>query len=321
MFNTVVTAKMARKLALDSVFMEVKDRDQEFAWHMRKISENIEARRLGGGVKQCALVIIGASGSGKSKLLSHHLKQFPRFGAFECGQYVEGSRSLWIEAPGVCNTKSFAIALLWAIGIRARSATPEFELYHILKYNLMKLGIECVIVDEMQHVVRGAQEAKIKKVQDVLKSLLQIDDWPIHFILAGTADVKNFLEGDRQLANRCRVMRLLPVPLNGGTPFVDRVINEILVKKAGLKIGWTNSDNVQGRLIKASSEAMGTLISIVREACFLAIDEDRDTVTVNDFAQVYRVNTGCVKNDNIFTAAAWETLKPSKAVSDLITSE
>lgn len=64
-----------------------------------------------------------------------------------------------------------------------------------------------VPLSEMQHVMRHNTPAAIRHVQDTLKSLIQITDWPLHTIYSGVSELAELLKGDPQLANRSRVLR------------------------------------------------------------------------------------------------------------------
>lgn len=311
-------AKFQKKLEITRNYYE-SPRDAEFPQRLSEQHENFKARLQGGGVKECALVVMGDSNSGKSKMLERFLATFPAWQPRIDENGGTRSPVLLVEAPGSCTTKSFAIAMLTAMGIHAASRASEFELYSVLKRALKINRYEWVIVDEMQHAIRGTKAATISKVQDVFKSLLQIDDWPIHFVFVGTFEMSRFLIGDRQLANRCKVMRILPmnIEVKGDVEFAEYLLSEIVVEAGGLKIGWATKDRMAKRVIKASSGALGALISLTQQACFRAIDDDQEVVTVQDFADTYRAKSGCIKSDNIFLSANWEAINPAKAVSDL----
>jgi hypothetical protein len=311
-----VSPAMAKKLRLRLPFHK-SARDEEIRWHLTQMAGNIQARKLGGGVKQCALVLMGDSNAGKTKLLEHHISQIPEFQDRIGADGQPYSPLLWTEAPGVSTFKSFAAVLLSSMGVQASIRAHETELYDLLKRVLKKNLIECVVVDESQHLIRSATPTTIKKVQNMIKGLLQIDDWPIHFIFAGTHELKHFLEGDRQLANRCRVMRLQPIKNKSGVAFIERLLNNIVIETGELEMGWTDEDKLPQRLMQASAGAMGTVIQTIQEACFRAIDDDRAAVTVADFASVYRLNSGCMKRDNIFLAANYADINPANAVDDL----
>ncbi|MBB4349493.1 TniB family NTP-binding protein [Aliirhizobium cellulosilyticum] len=312
------SAKFQKKLKVTLPYYP-SPRDDEFPALLAQQTHNFKARLAGGGVKECAIVVMGDSNSGKSKMLEYHMSRFPDLQPKMAEDGTMYSPVLMVEAPGSCTPKAFPIAMLAAIGIPATSRASEFELYALLKRVLKLNKIECVVVDEMQHAIRGTKDATIKKVQDVLKSLLQIDDWPIHFIFVGTHELSRFLMGDRQLANRCTVMRLLPLDYQNKDhmAYAQRLTREIVVDTAELKIGWKTNKRLPERLTRASEGALGALITYVQQACIRAIDEDRKTVRLEDFAAVYRAKTGCMKADNIFLSENWEVLDPAMAVADL----
>jgi hypothetical protein len=314
--------KFHLKLKLTTTYY-ASPRDEEFPHHLRVQNENFRLRLEGGGVKEVALVVMGASDSGKSRMLDHHLATFPELQSKvgEDGQMY--SPLLRVEAPGSCSNKSFAIAMLGAIGIPASTRATEYELYAALKRILKRNKIECVVVDEMQHAIRGTGRAVVAKVQDVIKSMLQIDDWPIHFVFVGTHELAKFLQGDRQLANRCNVMRLhdLDHENEDHMNFVTRLLNEIVVETANLEIGWIPRDRLPERLAKATDGALGAMIKLTRMACIRAIDADTNQVTIDEFAESYRVKSGCKLEGNIFRSVNWKNIEPSKAVDDLTVAE
>lgn len=283
---------------------------------LKQLVQNAKACLAGGGLKQRALVILGESGTGKSSAIAYHLARIPDFQPYVCDDGHLVDPLLRIEAPGTCTTKSFAIALLSALGIHAVERAPEFELYATLKHQLKLQGKLFVCVDEMQHVIRGASTKSIAKIQDVLKNLTQIDGWPLHIIFVGTPALAAFMEGDRQLANRCRVLFLPPLDPSADAEFIRETIRKVVEDVAHLKIGWNEKHDLPGRLVAASLKCTGTLIQYVQEACFYALDERSATVSMKHFAAAYQANTGCIKRDNIFSVVDWSAIKPENAIAE-----
>ncbi|MGO4566891.1 TniB family NTP-binding protein [Rhizobium sp. 2YAF20] len=310
--------KFDLKLKLTTTYYS-SPRDDEFIRRLCDQTNNFRLRLSGGGVKEVALVVMGPSDSGKSRMLDYHLATYPELQPKMGEDGVLYSPLLYLEAPGTCSNKSFMIAMLAALHVPASPRATEFVLHAALKRILKHNKIECVVIDEMQHTIRGTGASVIAKVQDVIKSMLQIDDWPIHFVFVGTQELARFLQGDRQLANRCNVMRLhdLDYQNKDHMTFVDRLLNEIVVETAGLTIGWTEADKLAQRLTKASNGALGAVIKFVRLACIHAIDNDLTQVTIDDFAECYRVKSGCTYQGNIFRSVDWKSIDPSKAVDDL----
>lgn len=311
--NTALDRVMAEQVRMRQHYVRTKIYDL-LKDRLEQVIRNAQACLAGGGLKQRALVILGESGTGKSTTLAYLLERIPEFQAHidETGRLVDPI--LRIQAPGTCTTKSFAIALLVALGIPARERAPEFELYALLKEQLKSQGKLFLYVDEMQHVVRGASSKSIAKIQDVLKNLMQIEGWPLHVIFVGTPALSAFLEGDRQLANRCRVVYLPPLNPQTDGEFVDQTIKHVVEDVAGLKIGWEDKHALPKRLIAASLKCTGTLIQYVQEACFRAMEAGSDEVKMKHFAAAYQANTGCIKEDNIFSVLNWEGIKPENAI-------
>lgn len=310
--------KFEKQLALSAPYYR-SDRDDEFVAHLEQQAMNFRAHLNGGGLKQCALFVLGDSNSGKTKMLNYHFARLPHYQPVPDGNGNAHPCVVHIECPASASTKAISIAIFGGMGITASARATEVELYTALKRVLKANGIHTVVIDEVQHIDRGTAASTIKKVQDALKSLLQISDWPIQFIFLGTYEAAAFLEGDRQFANRCRVMRLRPLDWRAEPHigYIEALVKMIIVDTANLKIGWADHMKLYARLCRSAQGALGAVIETTREACFRAISEDRDTVTIDDFAAVYRANSGCLVSDNLFLSADWAIIDPAKAVSDL----
>ncbi|TAV45455.1 ATP-binding protein (plasmid) [Rhizobium leguminosarum] len=285
---------------------------------LNQLVRNARACLNGGGMKQRALVIIGESGSGKTTSVNHHIAQIPEMQPYvnEEGRLIDPV--LRMDTPGTNTTKSFAIAMLAGIGIPASQRASEFELYAVLKHQLKEQGKLFVLADESQHLVRAAQIKTVEKVQDVLKNLMQIEGWPLHMIFIGTPALAKFLQGDKQLANRCRVLMLPQLDPAKDSDFLERTLKEIVVDVGGLNMGWKESEELPQRLIRASFSCTGTAIQYIQEACFRAMDEGKTVVKIKHFAKVYEANTGCNKQDNLFSVVAWEKIKPENALQEFM---
>ncbi|WP_368518067.1 TniB family NTP-binding protein [Rhizobium sp.] len=312
----LVEGTLSERGRLRTLYVE-SARNPTFDEHLDYLKKNDEESREGYGSRVRAVFVLGESGAGKTNMVVHHLMRRPEFQPYRDKDDRLVRPLLAIEAPAShCSTKSLAMALLEQLGIPTRQRLSEYKLYNVLYRQLKAQGVRYILIDEMHHVGHGAKSATIAKVQDVLKSLLQIDDHPIHMILVGTPPLATFLEGDQQLANRSRVMRLPNLNPKKDRPFVDRVIAEF-VNTAGCTIGWKEADNVELRLVHAAKHCLGTLTEILTEACLFAKDNGRAEVTAGDLARVYLMRSGCLKRDNIFTAQNWKLIDPSSAVSDL----
>ena len=309
---------LAKVIAATGLYIE-SQRDTALDDHLDYFDLNRRACLAGRGARQRALFLLGESGTGKTKMIRHHLANRKEFRPYRDAHGNMIDPLLVVETPATCSTKSFAIATLAGLGISASDRASEFKLYDILKRQLKLQGKDYIVYDESQHVLRGAKAATVLKVQDVVKSLLQIDGHAVHIIFVGTPALARFLDGDRQLANRSRVMRLLALNPKRDKEFVFEIIKNVITA-CGLKAGWREDEEVEARLLKAASSSLGTLAEILRDACFLVLRGSCDKVTSNDLAIVYRERSGALNSQNMFLANAgiWQNINPAAAVSDLV---
>lgn len=180
---------------------------------------------------------------------------------------------------------------------------------------------EYLHVDEAQHLLRHSRSRAILDVQDRLKSLMQIEDWPLHTIYSGMPELAELLTGDRQLANRSMVMRFIPLSLPGDKASIAQVLADIVEDKCGLHLtDELRTDDFLGRLCTANSGCYGKIIEAVQAACFLVMHKGKGTVDRRAFAHNYQRDTGCLPSDNVFTAARWSEIDPGNALADLATA-
>jgi len=196
----------------------------------------------------------------------------------------------------------------------------EGQLFGTVKAQLRERGVIYLHVDEAQHLLRQGRRA-ILDVQDRLKSLMQIDDWPLHTIYSGMPELADLLMGDQQLANRSMVMRFIPLSLPGDKASIKQVLADIVEGKCGLDLSEElRTDDFLGRLCSANSGCYGKIIEAVQAACFLVMHKGKGTVDLRAFAHNYQRDSGCLPSDNVFTAARWSEIDPANALADLATA-
>lgn len=293
-------------------------RDTRLRAELGELVENAKACLEGAGSRRRALFLIGASGSGKSFALRHHFSLVPEF---QETQNVYGEtyrRILSIEAPKQCTAKDFAIVILDAIGVPSRARMTEGDLYKTVKTQLRERGILYLHVDEAQHLIRHKTKATVFDVQERLKSLMQIEDWPLHTIYSGVPQLADLLSGDQQLANRSRVMRFVPLNLPADRENIEHLLTDIAENKCGLVVtDDLRTDDFLGRLCHANRGCYGSVIESVRAACLLVMSKGKREVDLRAFAFNYQREVGCLPSDNIFTAKRWSEINPDNALADL----
>ncbi|TAY98681.1 ATP-binding protein [Rhizobium leguminosarum] len=297
--------------------------DKMLAEMLQELVNNVELCRRGVGSQRRALFLIGGSGSGKSTALAHHFRRMPEFQP-RVNEYSETVRPLLsIEAPKPCTTKDFAVAILDALGVPSKARQSEGQLFATVKTQFRERGIIFLHVDEAQHLRRHSTQQAINDVQDRIKTLMQIADWPLHMIFSGVQDLADLLKGGHgQVARRSLVTRFIPLTVLNNKDHIQGVLSEIVEKRCGLLLPEElQTDDFIGRLCLANSGSFGEIIKAIQAACFLVMRKGKDTVDVRAFAHNYQRSSGCMPSDNIFTAARWSEIDPANALADLATPE
>lgn len=296
-------------------------RDQRLHSMLRTMVANVEDCRKGVGSRQRALFIIGDSGSGKSFSLKYHFGRIPEFQprANEFDEIVNPLLS--IEAPKPCTTKDFAIAILEAMGLPTNDRLTESRLYSLVKTQLKTRGILYLHVDEAQHLIRHNKESAIHDVQDRLKSLIQIEDWPLHTIYSGVPDLAALLTSDPQLANRSHVLRYMPQKSDTDKYWIKDALRKIAQEISKLSVpDEVLSDDFISRLCHSAQGGLGKIIETIQAACILVMEKNKSALDVRAFAHVYQENSGCLPEHNIFRVQRWSEISPSHVLADLQTS-
>ncbi|MCK3776695.1 ATP-binding protein [Ensifer sesbaniae] len=272
----------------------------------------------GGGSRRRTLAIIGESGTGKSTAVKHVLNSFDEFKPYKNEHNETIIPMLSIEVEYTNTPKDLAIRILRKVGADADYSSNETALYEELKNQLRASGTIFLHLDEAQHLKKGGSSKAVMGLKDRFKSFLVIENWPLHLILSGVEDLSELFTGDQQMPNRSNVMRFDTLSAPADNKLVLDILTDI-ASCCSLQIDKAlMTTDFLGRLVKATGGGIGTLIEMVRAACFKALSKGHSAVTARDFEFVYSRNSGSLPADNIITAAAWVDLDRSNALIDLV---
>ncbi|WP_165419797.1 TniB family NTP-binding protein [Rhizobium leguminosarum] len=296
-------------------------RDKAFCKQADALYMNCEASHNGGGTEKRALCVVALAGSGKTTLVNYYLNLLPYFQSSLDAFGEQVSPILRIKLPPGSTAKSAMFEILQKMRIddKQYKKKAEPEMPSIVLNHMKELGYKYLMVDELQHGVRGSKTGFIKRMQDVLKDLISSDDWPLHVIFVGTPEVMPIFE-DEQVDRRTNMLRLAPLEAQYAW-FVDYLIDEIVVKAAGMTYSFETKDNVTSRLMHAANYVMGTAILMLQETCFAAFLAGDREITVDHLRTTYLNKTGCTRRDNVFEAPEFLKIKPNKALADLLKTD
>lgn len=272
-----------------------------------------------GADKRRAIFVIGESGSGKTTAIQRQLSSRPQFHACLDGHGREIFPLVSFDAPKPLTLKLLAKKGLEEAGYPVYGKKQENEMWDLFKEQIKERSILFLHIDEMQHVIKGNNPGEIHDIAAVVKSLLQIKDWPLHAVFAGVPSLAKFLEREKQLRNRCEIIKFEPMSFPSDVNLIRTVMLRIITVHAELEaVTAMESEGFIHRLMHAADGAFGTIIQIIRAAVASVIYAKGNTVSPENFAAVYSAFTGCTPDQNIFSAPNFLDIDPDSALSQLI---
>lgn len=297
-------------------------RCKELTKRLQKFAQNADDCLKGGGTRRRTFAVIGPSGSGKSTSLK---QAFDRIEAFQphVNKYGETIQPLIsVEVPRPCSTKDLAIHLLEVMKLPVKSRQNEHDLFSLVKRQFKERGVLFLHLDEAQTLLRAKTQNAVFELQERLKSLLTVPEWPLHTIYSGVPELAALFGGDQQLTNRAEVMRFgaLTYPADG------RIIRDLLKEVSEMSCGLPmaaelDTDDFMGRFCSATLGSYGSMIEMIREATFTALAVGKQKLEPGAFANVYERFHACQPADNIFRAKHWRDIDRSKSLADLLPVE
>ncbi|MFC4442046.1 TniB family NTP-binding protein [Caulobacter henricii] len=235
------------------------------------------------GTPQKGLRVLAPSGSGKTKVASTYIKM-AMASMDPSSQLVP---VLYIQLEKAATARKLYVSLLAELGdARPESGTEQGLRQRVLDY-LERLGVELLIIDEVQHL--NFRINAQNDVTDALKVFLDAGVVPIVFL--GTQEAESMFRRNVQLSNR-----LLPpcdlLPLDKNDPadrktlakFVSHLNREIV--KVGLMptIGSLDDAITLSCLYEASGGVIGRVATLFEHALEIATRRGASRIETYDLA-------------------------------------
>jgi type II secretory pathway predicted ATPase ExeA len=281
----------------------------------RQLQRRRAAQSLGLVEEARAIAVIGAAGSGKTRLVKRALMQnkdltHPKEG----DEFID---YMSILVPASETMKSLAILLREKLGYeavrRGDNASDIWRQVHVLLSNRKTYYIH---LDEAQHLITSPNENVRAGVVDRLKTLLNNDTWPVGLILSGTPKLLELLNADPQLGRRVDTVKLPAISWASHAKEVRALLTAYAVKAEVSISEELNVDDLVARLIHAGANEFGNTIAMLGFALEDALLEGGGVLKLAHFSEAFRRKAGCLPALNIFASPDYLSIDARKVFWD-----
>lgn len=176
-----------------------------FITRMISIFDLLRDKKTNFGIASC-LLLTGESGSGKSELAKYYVKNNP----IEEHPDRTFMPVVHFELKSVDSPEQFLKALLIAIGDpqMGLGCKNKTEYYNRLVLLLVAIGVQLLILDEVQVIIEKRSEKVITGIADIFKDLIKDTNIPIVFM--GMPWTQYLVDSNEQLKGRIRYRYVIP---------------------------------------------------------------------------------------------------------------
>ncbi|WP_420024054.1 TniB family NTP-binding protein (plasmid) [Cereibacter azotoformans] len=258
------------------------------------------------------LVVVGESGTGKTREINQALKRFASDPApLECGLQ---RRFLQLALVGETTWKALGIELLKELGFPITARRTEHEIWSRVRTQLKGQGVWLIHIDECQHMFETLGANETRKVLNSIKTAMKHRDWPMVMILSGIPELLDKVNSDPQFHNL-----MTPIHLDRFDPNGDD-LNEIdsafvgLAEAVNADIGEVRNEDVYLRMSYACLDLYGRVFRFMVDV-FASLPNGQNKVTRDFLAARYAFHTGCMPAHNVFIRDDYEACTAGKLMA------
>lgn len=258
------------------------------------------------GIQQCAeksqaykepigSMLLANGGLGKTTLCNTLVKHMPRSFKIEADLKKTIIPAFYVEVPSPATVKSLAITMLEKLGDPTHLTGTTTYLTSRLVYLLLQCETKLVFLDEFHHLFdRKLTSTRLNvTIGNWIKTL--VNETGISFCLVGLPEFAELIEVDSQIARRFPYHYKLN-PLTLGTKespgTIYSFLNEIAHRASEIQISFSprlDSISLGMQIFLATKGYHSYVMSLIRESIVIALNNDRDIVTVNDFSLAWQL--------------------------------
>lgn len=224
-------------------------------------------------------MVTGLTGMGKSTLL----EQF----AAEHGWYEKNRRSylpvLYVTVPGAGTPSTIKQRMLMSMNAPARRKMTKAQLYDTVHWNLAKIQVQLVIIDEIQHISGIAKDKDYRECLNFFKDIGSHNK--ISVVLSGLRYAcENALNIDTQIKRRCKK----PITLQGwrySEEFADflEAYEQTLPLREDSNLG---DDSMVAAIASYCNGTTDHICETIRDAAMFELARNNERITLKTFSDM-----------------------------------
>jgi hypothetical protein len=302
----------------------VSERDEQLAAEIQRMIENAMLRRdpsrphgADNRREGSALVIIGASGSGKTKAMEYYLNNNPHFPNH--GDPDGGCPLNTVQVKAPCTLRQLSMLTLYAAGYFGKPL-KENEAWAQVRWQIEQQNIVFGHYEEAQRIIKQKNRIERGKIVETLAGLLTDAGWPVSLILSGLAQIKKLFQDDflddpdpdeREahvtLKRRTRFVVFPPIHPKHDRKGLDKGIDDYR-KLAGVSLDITKQPEIRERICHAAARQLGLYFELTVQAIDVCVRSGRKAVTLDDYADAYASTTMQPVELNVFLNDYWRDI-------------
>lgn len=251
------------------------------------------------------LMVLGASGNGKTALLKRALRVDPVLTKFKVDQ---GGNTLFITVPPEATIKKLAEIILAKTGYtKVDSKLRAADAWEIARHRFGLVGIKALVIDECHHVLRSGPGRDIPAAIQALKHIVQ-SEHGVALIIAGVPGLKDAILSETtgetiRRFNELPLSRILP-NTRGAASF-----GKNFEKSANmLGLNFAKEDALAERILFAERGQVGKCVALGKGILRAAITRKQDVITLKAADRVFRKSKSGL-GMTPFEPAEWDVVK------------
>lgn len=250
------------------------------------------------------LMVIGASGAGKTALLKRTLRKLD---IFTLAERNTAGNALYVTVPPEATIKSLASRVAKDLGyIDINPRATADEAWRVVFHKMSKMGITLLVIDETHHLLRKGPGRDVEGAIQRLKSLL-LSDWPLAVIIAGVDKLRDGVMTDPETDRRFPKFQLSRIAQGSSDAHAFARSMQLCAENVGLTLAEAT---LPERVLFAEEGQPGRAINLAKLIFVACLEADRSHVSLQDAYRVFSAEYGEMPISP-FANAEWGTLRAS----------